>query len=176
MGKVWEIYTHTFPMVWVLFPYPIPILWYTSAYGKCMGFPKNSPQNGKCNKTHGMGKVWEINNHTFLIVWVFFSHPIPILWYTSAYGKCMGFPINFPQYGKMQQNPQYGESLGNLYSYFSHGMGAFFPSDSHPMVYFSTWEMHGFPHKFPIVRENATKLTVWGKSGKSVTLFWPFWF
>ena len=39
----------------------------------------------------------------------------------------MDFPINFPQHGKMQQNPLYGESLGNWYSYFSHGMGVFFP-------------------------------------------------
>ena len=73
----------------------------------------------------------------------------------SSYGKCMGFPVNFPQYGKMQQNPWNGESVGKWYSYFSHSMGAFFPSDSHPMVYFSIWEMHGFPHKFPTVRENA---------------------
>ena len=66
----------------------------------------------------------------------------------SSYGKCMGFPINFPKYGKMQQNPWYGESPGNWYSYFSHSMGAFFPSDSYPMVYFSIWEMYGFPHNF----------------------------
>ena len=26
--------------------------------------------------------------------------------------------------------------------------------------------MHGFSHQFPTVRENATKLIVWGKSGK----------
>ena len=83
----------------------------------------------------------------------------------SSYGKCIGFPINFPQYGKMQQNPWYGESPGNWYSCFSHSMVAFFPSDSHPMPYFSTWEIHGFPHKFPTVRETATKLMVWRKSG-----------
>ena len=90
----------------------------------------------------------------------------------SSYGKCMGFLINFPQYGKMQQNPWYGESLGNWYSYFSH-MVTFFPSDSHPMTYFSTWEMHGFPHKFPTERETATKLMVWGKSGKLILITTP---
>ena len=79
---------------------------------------------GKCNKTHAMAKVWKTDTHTFPIVWVPFFHPIHILWYTSAYGKYMGFPINFPQYGKMQQNPWYGESLEN-YSYFSHSMGIF---------------------------------------------------
>ena len=88
----------------------------------------------------------------------------------SSYGKCIGFPINFPQYGKMQQNPWYGESPGNWYSCFSHSMVAFFPSDSHPMPYFSTWEIHGFHHKFPTVRETATKLMVWRKSGKLILI------
>ena len=80
----------------------------------------------------------------------------------SSYAKCMGFPVNFPQYRKMQQNPWYGKRLGNWYSYFSHSMGAFFPSDSHPVVYFSIWEMLGFSHRFPTVWENATKPMVWG--------------
>ena len=39
-------------------------------------------------------------------------------------------------------------------------MSAFFPLDSHPMMYFIIWEMHGFPHQFPIVQENATKIIV----------------
>ena len=51
---------------------------------------------GKCNKTHCMGKTWEIGTHTFPIVRALFSHLIPILWYTSSYGKSTGFPINFP--------------------------------------------------------------------------------
>ena len=125
---------------------------------------------GKCNKIHSMGKVWEIGTRTFPIVWVLFSHLIPSLWYTTAYEKCMGFPINFPQYGKMQQNPWYGKSLGNWYSYFFHSMGAFFPLDSHIMVYFIIWEMHVFPHQFLIVRENATKPFVWVKPGKLVLI------
>ena len=32
-------------------------------------------------------------------------------------------------------------------------MGAFFPLDSHPLVYFIIWEMHGFPHQFLILQE-----------------------
>ena len=32
-----------------------------------------------------------------------------------------------------------------------------FPSDSHPMVYFIIWEMHEFPHQFPIL-QNARKV------------------
>ena len=135
------------------------------------GFPhKFSPVRKNATKPMVWGKVWEIDTHTSPIVWVLFSHPIPILWYTSSYGKCMGFPINFPQYGKMQQNPWYGKSLGNWYSYFFHSMGAFFPLDSHFMVYFIIWEMHVFPHQFLIVRENATKPFVWVKPGKLVLI------
>ena len=52
-------------------------------------------------------------------------------------------------------------------------MGAFFPSDSHPMVYFNIREMHGFLHKFPTVRENAAKPMVWGKSGKLILMLFP---
>ena len=119
-----------------------------------------------------MREVWEIDAHTFPIIRVLFSHPIPIQRYTSSYGKCMGFPINFPQYGKMQQNPWYGGSLGNWYSYFSHSMGAIFQSDSYPMVYIIIWKMHGFSHQFLIVRENATKPFEWGEPGKlGLTLF-----
>ena len=54
-------------------------------------------------------------------------------------------------------------------------MGAFFPSDSHPVVYFSIWEMHGFPHQFPIVQENATKLIVWGEPGKYVLILFQYY-
>ena len=75
----------------------------------------------------------------------------------------------------MQQNPWYGKSLGNWYSYFSHSMGAFFPLDSHPMVCFIIWEMHRFPHKFYIVRENARKLIVWGEPGKLVLILFPYY-
>ena len=56
-----------------------------------------------------------------------FRHKIPILWYTSSYGKCMGLPINFSQYREMQQNPLYGENLGNWYSYSSYMVWVFFP-------------------------------------------------
>ena len=118
-----------------------------------------------------MGKVWEIDNHTFPVVWVLFSHLIPILWYTSAYGKCMGFPINSPQYGKMQQNPWYGDTLGNRYSYFSHSMDAFFPLDSHFMVYFIICEIHGFSHQFPVAWENAVKSIALVEPRKLIPIF-----
>ena len=70
----------------------------------------------------------------------------------------------------MQQNLLYEESLENCSSYFSHSMGVFFPSDPHPTVYFTIWEMHAFPHQFPIVQENATKPIVWGEPGELVLI------
>ena len=149
----------------------LPMVYFS--IGKCMRFLNNFPQYGKVQQNAWYGESLGIDTHTFFIVWVLFSHSIPILWYTSLYEKCMGFSMNFPQYAKMQQNPWYGESLWNWYSYFFHSIGAFFPSDSHPMVYFIIWEMHGFPHQFLIVRENATKLTVWDETGKLVLILFP---
>ena len=144
-----------------------------SSYGKCMGFLINFPQYRKMQQNPWYGKVWEIDTRTFPIVWVLFSHQIPILWYTLSYGKCMGFPINFSQYGKMQQNPLNGVNLGNWYLYFPHSMGDFSTYDSHPTVYFIIWEMHRFPHQFLIVRGNATKLFEWGEPGKQVLTLFP---
>ena len=54
-------------------------------------------------------------------------------------------------------------------------MGTFSPLDSHPMVYFIIWEMHGFPHQFLIVRENSTKLIAWGEPGKLVLILFPYY-
>ena len=39
------------------------------------------------------------------------------------------------------------------------------------MVCFIIWEMHGFPHQFPIIRVNAAKPIVWGEPGKLVLIF-----
>ena len=38
-----------------------------------------------------------------------------------------------------------------------------------------TWELYGFPNKFPTVRENTTKPMVWGKSGKLVLILFPWY-
>ena len=45
-------------------------------------------------------------------------------------------------------------------------MDPLFPLDSHPIVCFITWEIHGFPHQFPIALENAAKPIELGKPGK----------
>ena len=78
-----------------------------------MGFPINFPQiTGKHNKTYGMGKVWEIDTHTFPIPMVLFPIRFPscgILKHMgNAHGSCPcdGFPHkflvpNFPQCGKI---------------------------------------------------------------------------
>ena len=75
----------------------------------------------------------------------------------------------------MQQNPSYGGNLGNCYSCFSHSMGDFFQYNSHPTIYFIIWEMHGFPHQFPIVQEKATNLIVWGEPGKLELILFPYY-
>ena len=75
--------------------------------------------------------------------------------------------------GKCNKTHDMWESLGNWYSYFSHGNSAFPPLDSHPMVYFIIWEMHGFSHQFPKLWENATKPVVWGNSGKLIFILFP---
>ena len=84
---------------------------------------------GKCNKTHGMGKVWKIT-HTFPIVWVF-------------------FPIRFPSYGILHHmrnawgSPSISHSTGKCNK--THGMGWTWEIGTHtfPIV----WVI--FPIRFP---------------------------
>ena len=112
-----------------------------------------------------------------------FSHYIPILWYTSSNGKCMGVLISFPKYGKKQENPSnwkslenyfsrksyknpsYVEKLGTWYSQFSHS--------SHSMVYFIICKMRGFLHQFPMAWENTAKSIKLKEPGKLVPIFSP---
>ena len=89
--------------------------------------PLISHSTGKCNKTHSMGKVCEIYNHTIPIVWVLFFHLIPILWYTLAYGKCMGFPHKFPTVWENATKPVLWEKSGKSKVIFFPYHGAFIP-------------------------------------------------
>ena len=73
------------------------------------------------------------------------------------------FPSISHSMGKCNRTHLWGES-GKLVIIISYSMGTFFPFDSHPMVYFIIWEMHGFSHQFLIVRENATKTHRMGKT------------
>ena len=47
-------------------------------------------------------------------------------------------------------------------------MGDFSPWDSHPVVCFIIWKMHGFTHQFPIASEKTGKPIKWEKPGKLV--------
>ena len=84
-----------------------------------------------------------------------------------------GFPHKFPAVRENATKPLVSGKSGKLMLIFSHDMGAIFPSNSHPKVYFIIWEMHGFSHQFPTVRENATKPMVWGKSERLVLILFP---
>ena len=68
--------------------------------------------------------------------------------------------------GKILQNPSYEENLGNgnlesdgrkvliFWGETGHqfpSMDAFFPLDSHAVIYFIICRIYGFPHQFPIV-------------------------
>ena len=79
-----------------------------------------------------------------------------------------GFSHQYPIACENATKPILWGKLGNWYSYFSHSMGTFFPSNYHPMVYLIIWEMHGLPRQFSIDWGNATKPNAWGKSGKLV--------
>ena len=52
-------------------------------------------------------------------------------------------------------------------------MGAFLQPDSHPVIYFITWEMLRFPHQFPIALENAAKSIELREPGKLVPILSP---
>ena len=86
-----------------------------------------------------------------------------------------GFPHKFPTVRENATKPIVWGKSWKLILILSHSMGAFFPLDSDPLVYFTKWEMHRFPHQFPIVQENATKPIVWGEPGKLVLILFPLY-
>ena len=98
-----------------------------------------------------------------------FSHQFPIALRKTAKPIECEKPGKFVP-GKILQNPLYVVNLGKWHSCFTHSMGAFFPLDSHPMVYFIC-EMHGFPHHFLIAWENAAKSIELGAPGILVPIF-----
>ena len=120
--------------------------------GNAWVFPSISHSMGKCNKTHRMGRTWEIGNHTFPIVWMLFSHPIPILWYISSLREMHGFSYQFPQYGKMQQT----HSMRKIWEIDNHTFPIVWVLFSHPapkqyVLHHSRTNPSGFkkkPHQF----------------------------
>ena len=126
-------------------------LWYTSSYGNCTCFLIDLPYHGKSSKIPRKAKAWEIGFHTFFhSMSVFFTIRFPSCGILHHMKNAWASPSISHSTGKSNNTHRMRENLGNWYSYFSHSMGAFFPLDSHPMVYFITWEMHGFLHQFPL--------------------------
>ena len=99
------------------------------------------------------------------------SHPMV---YFSIW-EMHGFSHKFPTVQENATKPMVWGKSGKLILILSYSMDASFPSDSHPMVYFIIWGVHGFPHQFLILRENATKLIVWGEPGKLVLIVFPYY-
>ena len=83
------------PWYGYFFPFRFPSYGILHHVGNAWVFSSISHSTGKCNNTHCMGKTQKIGNHAFPIAWVLFYHPIPILWYTSSYGKIYGFSYEF---------------------------------------------------------------------------------
>ena len=149
MGKVWEIGSHTVSIVWVFLSldfYPE----HTLSYGKCMCFLIDFQYHEKGSKTPRTGKAWEIGSHTFPIVWKLSTIRFPSCGILHHMRNGSVSPSISHSTWKSNKIYRMGENLENWWSHFSHNMGAFFPLDSHPMLYFITWEMYGFPHQFPI--------------------------
>ena len=111
----------------------------------------------KCNKTSLTIETWDVDTHTILKVWLILYHQISTLRYSASHEKCEDFPINLSQRGKIQQNQSYRRDLRCRYSYFSQSMAASLSSNSHPMVFYITWEMHEFSPDFLIGWEDAAK-------------------
>ena len=92
------------------FPIGFPSCGILHYMGNTRVFPLISHGTKKCNKTHRLGKTWEIGTYTFPIVGVLFSRQIRILWYSSLHGKCMGFLINSNSMRKFSKNHQMGKA------------------------------------------------------------------
>ena len=150
-----------------------------------------SQSTGKFKKTHGMGKVWETDTHTFRIVWVNFSpydfHPTVYFIIWEMHGFPNQFPIVqenatklivwgepgklvlilFPYYGRFFsiRFPFYGilHHMGNacVFSLISHNLGK--DSQNHRMG--KVWEIGS--RKYP------TKPIVCGEPGKLVLILFP---
>lgn len=59
---------------------------------------------------------------------------------------------------------------GGWFPHFSKIMGGSLPLDSHPVICFIAWEMHGCFNQFLIIWENAAKSILWQEPGISILL------
>ena len=109
--------------------------------------------------------IWEMHgfSHQFLITWEKTAKPIEL----EKSGKLV--PSNIIQNHCIIVC---GEP-GKLVFILSPLYGCFFPLDSHPMVYFITWEMMDFLIEFPIEFEKSAKPIKWGRPAKLVFILFP---
>ena len=115
-----------------------------------------------------MWRTWEIGTHIFPIIWVYFpldSHPMVYLitWKMHGFSHQISHSIT-----KISETHRMGKpwEIGS-HTFFIKWV-SFFPLDSHPMLYFMIWEMHGFSHQSPTAWENAGKPIEWEKLEKLV--------
>ena len=74
--------------------------------------------------------------------------------------------------GKCKKTNRMGRTWEIGAHIFSHNMGTFFPSNSHPMICFVEWEMHGFSYQFSMARKNTNKKPSYGENlGNWYSLF-----
>ena len=81
--------------------------------------------------------------------------------------------MGFPPISHSARKCNSGEIVGNWYSYFSCSMCAFFPNESHPMVYFITWDIQGCSYQFLISWKDAAKPNLWGRPWIKIPMFFP---
>ena len=81
--------------------------------------------------------------------------------------------MGFPPISHSARKCNSGEIVGNWYSYFSCSMCAFFPNESHPMVYFITWDIQGYSYQFLISWKDAAKPNLWGRLWIKIPMFFP---
>ena len=98
-----------------------------------------SHSTGKCNKTHCMGRTWEIGAHTFPMLWALFFSRFPFYGILHHMGNVCVFSLISHNLGKDSQNHRMGKvweigsrkyptkpilcwEPGKLYSYFSHSI------------------------------------------------------
>ena len=110
MGKAWKISSHTFSIVWVLFSIRFSICSIPHQVGKAWVFPAISHSTRKYNKTHRIGRTWEIGTHTFPIVWVLFSIRFPSYGILHHMGNAWVSPSISHSIGKCSEIHQIGRA------------------------------------------------------------------
>ena len=180
MWRTQEIGIHTFPIVWMLFSIRFPSYGILHYMGNGWIFLSNFPQNSKSqqNPSNGEGQR---NWFSYFFRKIGVSFPIRFQscsvpphmgnrWVFSSISHSIEKGMKSHRmekyweigYRKNPAKPIVCGELGKLVLIFFLQYRCFFPLDSHPMVFFTTWEMRGFSFQFLIARENAAKPNLCG--------------